>query len=456
MKRFLVMIAILLGTVSIAENVQAQDGPVPKLFILPTQAVQDGMSTIVPEKIGELLRERVSQDKRVELMPDFSSVKASLGGGSALIVEAEQLYNSGIGQLTAGNDKKAVEAFSRAIEIMEANLGEANFDILADSIGNLALANFNAGFDLDARKGIKLFAYIRPNNVLDKEKFPKELIALHTKETSKIKKAGPGVLNIKSSAEGIIYIDGVEKGKAPGSVTDVGFGHHYLVVKGGTGDSYGAKIKVRGKKKKQDFSATLQPTGSGGKTSSGKPEFYTDLLKTLKSGQFDESVKPYLSELSNQTGADFIAFVLMLRRGSDYVAVPFVYRKSDERLVRSTDEIFNIELSNLVVGVNNLSTNILDSSEAMAESAIVTDVKLAEVKKSVVVIKPPDVVEKKKDVVVKPIEVEKPSESSNTWTYVYIAAGSLAAIGLVAGGIYLLSSDSGGSTGSGFTAEVAW
>ena len=441
-----------------AQIAYAQDGPAPKLFMLPTQGVQDSVSTIVPERIGEMFREKVGQDARVELMPDYDTIRKNLAGSgqsSAAVADAEQLYNSGIGHLTAGNDKEAVTAFARALEIMEANLADvSNFDILADTLANLALAYFNAGFDLDARKMIQAYAHMRPDSTLDVEKFSKELIKIHTAEVKKVKSAGPGVLEIKSGTPGLVMIDGVEKGKAPLTVKDVGFGHHYLVVNDGQGGVYGEKIRVRGKKKKQTFTATMQPSGSNSVDAAATaPPFYIDLNEKLVSGNFDTEITAYLAELANQTGAQYIGWVLMFRKESEYIAAPFVFQASDAMIVQLDDVAFNIELSNLLVGVNALSTHVVDAVMATPADRAIGTVKLVEAKSPVVINN--EIKEEKKEEVVTIVQ-PPPSTQTSTWTYIGIAAGGVAALGLVAGGIFLLTKNSGGSNAPGFNAEVSW
>lgn len=461
---FWVSLAICLS----AQVAFAQEGPAPKLFMLPTQGVQDSVSTIVPERIGEMLREKVGADARVELMPDYDTVRKELGGSghsSAAVADAEKLYNSGIGHLTAGNDKEAVTAFSRAVEIMENNLGDvSNFDILADALANLALAYFNAGFDLDARKKIQQYAHMRPDATLDTEKFPKALIKIHTAEVKKVKAAGPGTLTVTSQTEAFVTIDGVDKGKTPATINDVGFGHHYLVVSDGQGGVYGEKIRVRGKKKKQKFGATLQPSGSNTKTDDALPPFYVDLNEKLRSGKFDTEISAYLSELANQTGANFISWVLMYRSGAEYISASFVYRASDNIIVQIDDVKFNIELSNLVVGVNTLAGNLVDTALAMPEDKAIASVELVTPATGVVVNNNGNGTSGNGNGTVGDpnnsgeisIITPPPSTRTSTWTYIGIAAGGIAAIGLVAGGIYLLSKNSGGSGAPGFNAEVAW
>ena len=449
---------VALAAILLPMSVLAQDGPTPKYFLLPTQAVKDGVSSIVPERIGELTRSQVEQDTRVELLPGYDALREQMGGSTAAVEQAEALYTSGIGLLTAGEDQKAAEAFTRAVEMMEANLADlTNYEILADALANLALAHHNAKFDLDARKRMQQFAHLRPEATLDAEKFPKALRTIFDEEVAKVKKAGNGIIEIKASEDAVVLIDGVERGKAPLTVRDVGFGYHYLVVRGTSGRAHSEVLRVRAKGKKQSVDADLDAAGlkSGSGASGGAPAFYSELLDTVKTGKFtDEDVAAYFKELCAQTGAEYIGFVLMLKKRSKYVAVAFAYRESDGGLTMSEDVEFNIELSNLRAGVTQLSESLITLALDMPDDRWVTDVLLEGATAPTAVATTTTNVETPVTV----IEPPEPKEKKNwgkTWKWIGIGVGGAAAVGLIAGGIVLLANGDGGGA-TGFTTEVQW
>lgn len=474
--RRLMAIAIFVVLTSPA-TLFAQGGPKPRLFMMPTQSVNNSTSSIIPERIGEQVRQGVRQDGRVELMPKFEEIRKRLGAtgqSSAAIAEAEQLYTSGIGLLTAGEDKQAAETFQRAVDLMEENIADiSNFDVLADALSNLALAYNNAGFDLDARKRMKLFAQIKPDATLDPEKYDKELIEIYEDEAKKIKKGGPGKLEVAANIEGAkVFIDGVEKGVTPLTVEDVGFGHHYLVVRAPAGDAVWAeKIRVKGRKKQQSFKAELgkkaegQVADAAGEQDGDEPTFYADLKGQIASGRFGTDLQPYLKELTTQTGAQYVSWVLMYKEGSDYRAAPFVYRASDGLIAQGDGVNFNIELSNLRVGVTELSEIIVKLVIDTPEDAAITKVALGPAPVETAPTTPSEPAatvastEAKSPYTNTPMQPPPevpPSESSNTWTYVAIGGGALA----VAGGIalvLLLSADGDNpQQAGGFTTSVSW
>lgn len=441
--------------------------PTPKVFMLPTQSVNDSISSIIPERIGEQVREGVTQDTRVVLMPSYEVIQKQLGGegqSSAAIVQAETLYTQGIGLLTAGEDKKAAEAFQRAVDLMEQNIGDLqNYDVLADALSNLSLAYYNAKFDLDARKRMKDFAHLRPDATLDPEKYAKELIDVLTDEQKKVKSAGAGVLGVTANIEGSkVFVDGVEKGVTPTTLTDVTFGTHYMVVRGPNGGIWVDKIRVRGKGKRQDFKVELGKGGASVSESTGNAGFYTDLTAMVKTGRWGTDLGPYLQELGTQTGAEYITWVVMYKDGSKYIAAPFVHRVADSTTVEVAKAEFNIELSNLRVGVATVSKNIVDAVISMPQDKVVTEVELGPAPEAVVaVVKAPvertQAVDVKKDgkPMALPPEVQ-PSGKSSTWTYVAAGGAVILAGALVAGGIYLLSEVGDDDRASGFDAVVSW
>lgn len=358
-------------------------GPTPKLFLLPTQGVQDDISGIIPERIGEMLRGQLQGKRSIELLPTYDKLQKQGGGrANAAVAEAKRLYTSGIGLLTAGEDDKAAKTFQKAVDIMEQNIADLqNFDVLADAYKNMALAYKNAGYDFDSRKRMKVFACLRPEATLDKEKFPKELREVFNDEVKKIKRAGPGKLVIKADVgAALVYIDGVSKGKTPTTVEDVGYGYHYMVVRAPNGGVWSEQIRVRGRGKTQKFDVEL---GAGGAQADAEqsgdaegPAFYTGLLGGIKSGSFGKDLQPYLAELVTRTGTQYVAWVAMVKKGREYMAVPFIYRAEDGLMIQADSVSFNIELSNLRVGVSQLASTIVATADTMPEDQAITSVDL--------------------------------------------------------------------------------
>lgn len=454
-------------------------GRTPTLFLLPTQGVNDELSSIIPERIGEMLRAQLKDKRRADLLPSYDNLMAQGGGNpNAALADATRMYTSGIGLLTAGQNERAAKTFQKSVDSLEKNLGDLdNFNVLVDAYRNMSLAYFLAGYDFDARKKMKVYANLRPNETLDAEKFPKELREVYTAEADKVKKAGPGKLTISAdSDEAAVFVDGVDKGQAPVVLDDIGYGYHYLVVRGANGAVWSEQIRVRGRSKEQKFEAKLG--GSASETvdaESNQPAFYSGLLGAVASGKFsDEQLRPYLEELHSRTGAQYMAWVLMTKKKSKYVAVPFIYHAEAGQLVRESDVPFTVTLSNLRVGVNQLANAINDAVGRAPGAKLVSAVDLTspaaptKSAKPAVAAKKPAPETPSEPVAQKPVEAAKPvtppppvadasedDDDSNMWLWVGAGGAAVVVAGAIVGGV-LLASDDPDPSGGQFDAALSW
>lgn len=456
------------------EAPSAAQAQTPTLFLLPVLGVEDQVSGIIPERIGEVLRSELQGKRGVDLLAPYDVLAAQSGGSAnAAVSEATKKYTSGIGLLSAGENKRAARSFQEAVDTLEENLGDLdNFNILVDAYKNMALAYFLADFDFDARKAMQVFAHLSPEEVLDEEKFPEELRELYNSEAQKVQKAGTGELTITADVdEAMVTLDGVARGTTPAQIDDVGYGYHYVVVRGADGTVWSEQIRVRGRDQAQTIEANLggEPEDGVDQADSGEPAFYAGLLSALKSGQFElEDVLPYLQELESRAGASDIAWVLMTKQKSDYVATPFIYNGESGELFQGDEVVFMLTLSNLRVGVNQLANQIMGGLNARAEDKLVASVDLLVAPAAAPVVKdaPPKPEEKEAassapapaTVTPPPVPEDEPEDEdgSSPWLWVGIGSAVVVAAGLVVGGVLLLG-DEDGSGGSGqFDATLSW
>jgi len=486
-----------------------------KVLVLPVNSVEGKVTEIVTERLDDVTRKRLRSDDRVVLMPTFKEIRkvlAERGQTSAVMTDAEQRYASGIGLLTAGKNDEAREAFAEAVDLMEKNLADVqNYSVLTDALSNLALSMFLTGFDLDGRKRMKQFAHIMPDATLNAEKYPAELIEVLEKEQGKVKKGGPGKLTVKANVDGAkVFVDGVEKGVTPATIEDVGFGFHYLVVRDASGGSWAELVKVRGRGKPQEFEATLEQRGEKAAEALADaeqmPSFYVDLVGELEKGEYTSSgLRSYLVELSKQAGAEAVSWVTIFKdpEASNYVAAVFVFRASDERIVRGEDTTFNDELSDLTFKVDRLAGEIGRVAQEMPEEMAVEDVDLTpepvvvaaattgdgdgtgsgtgtgsgagttgdatdDPDRSPVVLANPDkkngegdgdIEPPKRTIVVGPTGPDiddDPKAGRNTWAIVgYSAAGAVLLGGLIVGSVLLFGGQPP-ATATSFSTEVQW
>lgn len=460
-------------------------GPTPKLYLLPVNGIGTGVSQIVVDRVNENTRRQVATGRGYDLLPTVRELQGPISGDPFVVVaEAERLYTSGIGLVRAGEFQRAAETLQRAVDMIEGHLeGLSNFNILTDALSHLALAYWGADFDLDARQNMQRFAQLRPNARLDPELYPEELREIFNTEAERVRGAETGILTIEADRAGAqVFINGQLKGQTPLVVEDVGFGHHYLLVRQGD-RIHREVIRVRARGQEQTITVDLSASADS-RERDPLPEFYVGLQEEIRTGRFGIDLAPYFSELQGLTRADFLAWVVLRREGSQYLLTPFVLRFQDNKLVQGEEVAINLDLSNLRARVTRLGavTGLL-LAEMPADLAI-TSVNLLEVTP------PPPVVEAPRPGVEEPEErireeeeavavVDEPRErlplpsarpesrtdridpgyedgGRDRTMLRYLGYGGAATLagGLIAGTIILLVRNS--AAPGGFDAEVEW
>lgn len=350
----------------------------PRFYLLPVDSVEGEVTDIVTRRINDAVRERFENLGGLELLPTFEAMQGGAGSEAtaAALREAESQYTSGIGLVNAGQYQEAVETLQMAVNILEDNIADLDdLSILTDAKAHLAVAYHQTGFDLDARDTIEHFAHLNPDADLDPDLYPDELRRLYDEEVQRVKKAGDGHLNIEADRDGArVYIDTEYRGQTPMTVEDVGFGERYLVVTDGDMQWSGV-IQVRARGQQQDIDVELQDPDDVD-SEDELPGFYVDLRRILQSGQFDTGLQPYLAELASQTGADYIAWVLVMPEGREYGAMPFVYRDEDGTIMQSREVTFDRQLTGIRATSNEIADGVATATVFIPENQIVTDVDL--------------------------------------------------------------------------------
>lgn len=461
--------------------------PTPKLALLPTRSVQEQITELVPQRIGEMLRENIASSDRVDLAPNFEDVHGGEDGTAAgAVSRAREEYTSGVGLANAGKFDEAADKLGSAVESLRGRMAALDdFGVYTDALLKLAWSLWEINHNYDARKSIREYAHLRPDETLDPETYPEKLRELYDSEAKKVAEAGAGELVIRSEPEGaVVRIDGEKKGTTPVTVDDVAFGYHYLIVRGQAGGVETKRLRVRGKGNKQEYDfefdadvAESEGEGDEEQDSEDDPEsrdelpaFYTSLLASIESGEFGRDLEPYLEELASRTGVDHIAWVVMVREEGEYVAAPFVYRDEDGMFVQGDNVRFSLELGNLRAGVRELEEEILENVESMPEERAVASVSLGQPAEDdggeAVAVEDSSSGEtagaasqsNRGQSVEPPPTPPAPVDgkgSNNTWKYLGIGGAAVLVGGLVAGGFYYFG-DRGANEPEGFSATVSW
>lgn len=459
------------------EEAAEPQGPDPKIYVLAADSLRGEVSEIVTERINQTVRGRLESLGGIELLPTFQAMRQAQEESShAAISRAERDYTSGIGLVNAEQYEQAAEVLQGAVDSLREHVADLhNFNILTDAMLNLGIAYAQTGFDLDARDNIRQFAQLRPDASPDLSDYP-SVESLFTNEVERVRNAGEGTLQITANRPGAqVYLNGDLKGEAPLELEGVGFGEHFLVLRAGDW-LWSETVRVRARGQEQEVDVELRHSDELERQREEMPSFYVDLRENLRSGQFGREMQPYFQELANQTGADYVAWVLVLPDGRDYAAAPFIYRTEDGMVVQGENVVFNQELSNLRSRSNQLSDVVATSVVFMPDSMAVDTVDL------VVEEEEPQVAEEPRDEVARtdddqardelpvpgPTTTARPDsgqindrglqefpddEGRSTWTYVGWGGAAAVVAGAVAGTVFLLTRSDGPA---GLQAEVEW
>lgn len=478
------------------------DEPTPQMYVMPTSGLEGEVSEIVTERINEVIRDRVDTVGGVELIPALEALRG--GGGiedtHAALQQAESQYTSGIGLVRAGEYEDAANVLQQAYEVFVHNVTELrDFGLLTDAMANLAVAYYETGYDLDARDLIEHYAQLNPEAELDPEVFPVELIERFQSEVQHVERAGEGQLSIESNHDPAqVYIDGELVGETPLVVEDIGYGERFVVVERGE-KLWSDTIAVRARGEEQTVTVELRHRDELEEEDDQLPSYYLDLLDDLRSGQFGPEVDPFLQELSRETGADYITWVIVVPEGADYAAIPFVFRVEDREMIRGSEEIFDSQLTNVRSQADALSDSMAAAVVHMPEAQQVREVNLVEEREPEEVEEEPvaqqevdpdeQEVEEEPEVAEEELTEEDEQEVAmhqpdeqlpvpeqtqqegmgeptldeptdgwrgNRMRYLGWGSAAVAATGLAAGAIVFFVRRAGDSAGPGFDVEVEW
>jgi hypothetical protein len=379
----------------------AASAQTPKVYVMETTARGEGAAGLVTDRIHAGLVDRLSGSPKIALLGKYEP-KAGGKPANAALDEAVKLYNSGIGLLVAEDFEGSARAFQRAVELFEGNLADVqDYAILKDALLRYGVANFKAGYDLDARSALALWVTLNPEETLSAEDYPAEVLEIVAKERRRAEKRGEGAIKVSSNPPGAqVWLNGASVGQTPLELKGVLAGVHYLVVKGAGPFPSAQKITVRGQKQTEELVVNLE-AASASATEQGGAVFLNVLQESLGKGAVSPELNPYLKELASRSGADAVVFtVLSPARGGDYTAQGFVFRADRGQVAAVAPEGFDAELANLTLSSHQLSQKLIAAILDFPEAGVVNGDFFAA---PAVVVAPPAEVEPPREV--KPPEV---------------------------------------------------
>lgn len=214
---------------------RADDGE-PAIALLDVRSAP-GTQPVTGAKVRVALAEALGK-YRVRYVRDHPAVANAYGAGveattAAGLAQARQRAREGK-KLFDELDAKAAEVkFRQAADLFEANVG--GLSTPGDLIGTylfLAQVFFATEREVLARDIFKRVVQLQPDLVLDKAKFPTNMIATF-EDVKKTLLASPlGSLKVESSpSPAVVYLDGRERGKTPLDLVNIPAGVHTLSVR---------------------------------------------------------------------------------------------------------------------------------------------------------------------------------------------------------------------------------
>ncbi len=328
----------------------------PQLYLLDTHS-RGKVSSLVPERVHGDLKDRLAGTPKVDMVAALDTGGVEKPTNQAL-QEATKSYTAGIGLLVTEDFEGAAQKFGKAVELFESNLGDVeDYAVLKDALLRLGVAQLRAGFEDDALTTLKLWTTLEPEREIKADQFGEEVIDVVAKQRRRAKKVGYGTLKVDSKPAGAtVLLDGVEVGQTPVTLSDVTPGLHYVVVRKDKTFTAVERVSVRGKKKTEELVVNLN---TGTETNTGGPMFFNELVGRLSRGEVDESLGPYLKELTARTGATHATFAIVQKNGTNYSVTAFVFQASDEKICVLEPEPFAADLSDSTLHAHALSLKIV-------------------------------------------------------------------------------------------------
>lgn len=343
----------------------------PRLYLLDASS-RGKVSSLVPERIQGDLKDRLSGSPKLEMAEPMDTGGTEKPPNQAL-EDATKSYTAGIGLLVTEDFEGAAAKFGKAVELFEANLGDVeDYAVLKDALLRLGVAQLRAGFEDDALTTLKLWTTLEPEREISAEDFGEDAVEVVNKERRRAKKRGYGSLEIDSTPQGAtVLLDGKEVGTTPVKLDNITPGLHYVVVRKSDALTKVERVSVRGKKKKEQLVLNLEK-GSENPNLTGGPMFYNELVGRLSRAEVDESLVPYLKELTARTGASHVAFTVIEKAEGKYKATAFVFSAAEDKICVLEPEPFATDLSDSTLHAHALSLKIVAAVLEFPADRVVT------------------------------------------------------------------------------------
>ena len=357
------VIAALLATLLLPVTAMGSDRAA-RVFLVTFETLGDGVPDVATSQINRELIDRLDSVRNLELRHRARTTGEDDDGGggevNAAIDRAEQLYQAGIGLYVVEDFAGAASSFSEMLTLFEGNIAEVrNWELLVDGMARLSECQLNLGQEGVAGELLHRAMTIRPELMFDPGRTSQAFYLLTEEVRAQVTEHTAGDLRVESPVEATIWVDGVEWGVAPVTVSDLRPGEHFVVGLDVEGDFSTERVIVdrrRGATTTLTFETAAAEDDEEG--DSNEPRYIRTLRREIASDHVSDVIVPYLAELASRQGVDFVVVGVVMADESGYSARPFIFRAEDGLFGVVDSQTFDSELANVRVQVFALAENI--------------------------------------------------------------------------------------------------
>ncbi|MFT6400034.1 MAG: hypothetical protein ACJAYU_004804 [Bradymonadia bacterium] len=356
----LALILLALPTVGAAED----------LFFVDLAPLGPEVTTTVSSRINDNIAEQLG-NARVDFTNEVSA--DSTAGGNASIGEAQNEYLRGIGLYVVNDYAEASLALESCLALYREQAGDIeDFRPIPDAFFKLAESYFKSENEEMARVTLLRALALRPEQAAN-ESSGQAYNQFYDSIQSNLGRNGSGGLNITSNPSGLaVTLDGNNVGVTPLALEELATGDHFLRVQNGDGVGTGQVVSVvrsRSVDANLDLARAVAAVGSGG---GGEPRYVRSLRQEVARGSINDTLIPYMRELSTRQGVGYVVVGVVVARNDNYSVLTYIYRASDDLFSNLGEHVFDSALSNVSVNGYQVASGIARAIQDFPDDDLVT------------------------------------------------------------------------------------
>ena len=293
----------------------------PRVLVVPAVALGD-VRPLFEKRVAKAMADAVQFSTKVQVVTDKDRAVKGAGDGkkaiqvkgslaSRRIDEADVVRQEATDLAAEEKHAAAYEKFTEAIALYEkAYMELVDFTKLADAFARAGLAAYQSGAGgTEAARLFQQGIVLQPTLVIDRRKQPPALLALFDGTHERIGNLPKVNISVECQATGAeAYIDGVRVGPLPAIGEDFRPGTHYVQIRGGNWQPWGAVVRAHTK----DVRVACKPVAQKmAAVQAVEPDELTvgSLEPCARQGAYHaDACRVPIQKLARQTGAEFFVF----------------------------------------------------------------------------------------------------------------------------------------------------